>query len=62
MARELDQDKLIERWTLIGDDLERVASRRSAAKRVRSRANSSWLIGRLRTSVISFGGVGAPGR
>ena len=24
MARELDQDELIERWTLIGDDLERV--------------------------------------
>jgi Domain of unknown function (DUF4158) len=32
MARELDQDELIERWTLIGDDLERVASKRSAAK------------------------------
>ena len=62
MARELDQDELIERWTLIGDDLARVASRRSAAKRVRSRANSSWLIGRFSTAVISFGGVGAPGR
>ena len=32
MARELDQDELIERWTLIGDDRERVASKRSAAK------------------------------
>jgi hypothetical protein len=32
VARELDQDELIERWTLIGDDLERVASKRSAAK------------------------------
>lgn len=32
MARALDQDELIERWTLIGDDLERVASKRSAAK------------------------------
>ena len=32
MARELDQDELIERWTLIGDDLERVASKRSAAE------------------------------
>ena len=32
MARELDQDELIERWTLIGNDLERVASKRSAAK------------------------------
>ena len=32
MARELDQDELIERWTVIGDDLEWVASKRSAAK------------------------------
>jgi hypothetical protein len=32
MARELNQDELIERWTPIGDDLERVASKRSAAK------------------------------
>ncbi len=32
MARELDQDELIERWTLTGDALERVASKRSAAK------------------------------
>ena len=32
MSRESDQDELIERWTLIGDDLERVASKRSAAK------------------------------
>jgi hypothetical protein len=29
MARELDQAELIERWTLIGDNLERVASKRS---------------------------------
>jgi len=28
----LDQDELIERWSLIGDDLEREASKRSAAK------------------------------
>jgi hypothetical protein len=27
-----NQDELIERWTLIGDDLERVASKRPAAK------------------------------
>ena len=32
MARELDQDELIERKTLIGDDLEGVTSKRSAAK------------------------------
>jgi TnpA family transposase len=32
MARELDQDELIEHWTLLGDDLERVASKRGAAK------------------------------
>ena len=32
LARELDQDELIERWTLIGDDLERLASMRSEAK------------------------------
>ncbi len=31
MARELDRDELIERWMLIGDDLERVATKRSAA-------------------------------
>jgi len=32
MARELGQDELIERWTLIGDDLERVAGKRSPAR------------------------------
>ncbi|MHA6800560.1 DUF4158 domain-containing protein [Bounagaea algeriensis] len=32
MARELDQDELVEHWTLIGDDLDRVAGKRGAAK------------------------------
>src|SRR6188472_3207665 len=35
--------------------LRGVPSLATYAKRVMSRANSSWLIGRLRTSVISFG-------
>ncbi|WP_461143166.1 DUF4158 domain-containing protein [Salinifilum aidingensis] len=29
---ELDQDELVEHWTLIGDDLDRVAGKRGAAK------------------------------
>ncbi|MHA6799732.1 DUF4158 domain-containing protein [Bounagaea algeriensis] len=32
MTRELDQDELVEHWTLIGDDLDRVASKCVAAK------------------------------
>jgi hypothetical protein len=32
MARELDQDELIEHWTLLGDDLERVASKRGGRR------------------------------
>ena len=32
MARKLDQRELIERWTLIGDELERVARKRSVAR------------------------------
>jgi hypothetical protein len=27
MARELDQDELIEHWTLLGDDLERASGK-----------------------------------
>jgi hypothetical protein len=32
MARRSDQDEMIERWQPIGDDLGRVARKRSAAK------------------------------
>ena len=32
MARELDQDELIDRWTLVGDELNLVASKRGATK------------------------------
>ena len=31
--RELDQDELIDRWTLIGKDPELVATKRGAARR-----------------------------
>ncbi|MHA6804066.1 hypothetical protein [Salinifilum ghardaiensis] len=30
---QLAQDELVEHWTLIGDDLDRVAGKRGAAKR-----------------------------
>ncbi|RZL79655.1 MAG: DUF4158 domain-containing protein [Rhodococcus sp. (in: high G+C Gram-positive bacteria)] len=32
MARVLDQDELIDRWTLVGDELELAATKRGAAK------------------------------
>lgn len=32
MARKLDQDALVEHWTLIGDDPDPVADKRGAAK------------------------------
>src|SRR5258705_13793859 len=32
MVRELDQDELIDRWTLVGDELELVAGKRGATK------------------------------
>ena len=32
MARELDQDELIDRWTLVGDELNLVAGKRGATK------------------------------
>ncbi len=32
MARELDQDELVEHWALLRDDLDRVAGNRGAAK------------------------------
>ena len=32
MARDLDQDELIDRWTLVGDELNLVAGKRGATK------------------------------
>jgi Domain of unknown function (DUF4158) len=32
VARELDQDELIDRWTLVGDELNLVANNRGATK------------------------------
>ncbi|GGM81870.1 hypothetical protein GCM10012275_60570 [Longimycelium tulufanense] len=32
MAQELDQDELIDRWTLVGDELELVAGKRGATR------------------------------
>ena len=32
MVRELDQDELIDRWTLVGDELNLVAGKRGATK------------------------------
>ena len=32
MAQELDEDELIDRWTLVGNELELVAGKRGATK------------------------------
>ena len=32
MARELDQDELIDRWTLVGDEVNLVAGKRGPTK------------------------------
>jgi hypothetical protein len=37
MARELDEDELIGNWTLVGDELEQLSSRRGASERVAGR-------------------------
>jgi hypothetical protein len=72
----LDHYQLIERWTLIGDDLERMASKRSAAKpglhceegiepppRPRPRPHQSVSGSAcVRVGGFSFGGAGGPGR